>query len=67
MAEYRIERIVRKRLEHPEYALATAKGRYHYAGLLFLKFLAEFSSPDLGRLPHCGLPEQDSDWRMPVA
>ena len=52
-----------ERLEHPEYALATAKGRYHYAGLLFLKFLAEFSSPDLGRLPALWVAlEQDSDW-----
>ena len=52
-----------ERLEHPEYALATTKGRYHYAGLLFLKFLAEFSSQDLGRLPALWVAlEQDSDW-----
>ena len=51
------------RLEHPEFALANTDGRYHYAGLLFLKFLAEYRSSDLGRIPALWVTlEQEPDW-----
>lgn len=56
-----------ERLEHPEYALAAVQGRYHYAGLLFMKFLAEYGTPDLGRIPALWVAlEQEPNWEDAV-